>query len=136
MKRDAFRNLTNCNKMFDFIAMGKPAIVSRTRSVEAYFDEDSFRWFTAGRADDLAEAIRDLYADRALGERLARHASEVAEPYRWPHQREIYLNLIDRLLDADTTASRTRLRHPAGRATSTTPSPVQPHDRTVTDGGR
>jgi glycosyltransferase involved in cell wall biosynthesis len=37
MKRDAFRDLTHCNKMYELVTMRRPAIVSRTRSVEAYF---------------------------------------------------------------------------------------------------
>jgi glycosyltransferase involved in cell wall biosynthesis len=94
MKRDVFRDLTHCNKMFEFISMGVPAVVSRTRSVEAYFDAGSFGWFTAGDEQDLARALRELHSDAALRERLAAHAAEVAEPYRWPHQREVYLAAI------------------------------------------
>ena len=98
MKRDAFRDLTHCNKMFDLIAMHRPAIISRTLSVEDYFDEDSFAWFRADDPDDLAKAILRLYEDPALGERLAEHAALVNEPYRWPHQREVYLRAVEPLL--------------------------------------
>jgi glycosyltransferase involved in cell wall biosynthesis len=98
MKRDAFRDLTHCNKMFDLIAMRRPAIISRTLSVERYFDEDSFAWFTADDPDDLARAIVRLYEDPELGDRLAEHAAEVNEPYRWDRQRELYLRAIGKLL--------------------------------------
>lgn len=98
MKRDAFRDLTHCNKMFDLIAMRRPAIISRTLSVERYFDEDSFAWFTADDPDDLARAIVRVYEDPELGPRLAEHAAEVNQPYRWSHQRERYLRAIERLL--------------------------------------
>jgi hypothetical protein len=37
MRRDAFRDVTLAGKMFDFIAMGKPVLSSRTRSVEQTF---------------------------------------------------------------------------------------------------
>ena len=99
MKRDAFRDLTHCNKMFDFVVMRTPAAVSRTRSVEAYFDDDSFRFFQAGDEHDLARALRELHRDPQLRRRLAEHAVEVAEPYRWPRQRERYLSLVEGLLD-------------------------------------
>jgi len=98
MKRDAFRDLTHCNKMFDSIAMGVPAAVSRTMSVEAYFDEDSFGWFESANAEDLARAVRELHADPDRRRRLVEHARSVAEPYGWPHQREHYLSVVDRLL--------------------------------------
>jgi glycosyltransferase involved in cell wall biosynthesis len=98
MKRDAFRDLTHCNKMFDLIAMRRPAIISRTLSVERYFDEDSFAWFRADDPDDLARAIVRIYEEPELGERLAEHAALVNEPYRWPHQREAYLRAVGPLL--------------------------------------
>lgn len=95
MKRDAFRDLTHTNKMYDFITLGTPVLMSRTLSVEAYFDDDSFAWFGAGDEHDLARAIRELHDDSGRGQRLARHAAEVAEPYRWPRQREIYLRTVE-----------------------------------------
>jgi glycosyltransferase involved in cell wall biosynthesis len=98
IKQDAFRDLTLCNKMFDFIGLDKPAIVSRTRSVEEYFDESCFRFFRAGDEEDLARAIRDVYADPGLREALANRAASVARAYSWPAQRDRYLQLIDTLL--------------------------------------
>lgn len=89
-RRDAFRDLTHCNKMYDFIAMRKPVICSRTRAVEAYFDENCFQYFTSGDEHDLARAIGELYHEPELGGRMARHAAEVGEPYRWEHQRGVY----------------------------------------------
>lgn len=98
MKKDAFRDLTHCNKMYDLIAMRRPAAISRTRSVQNYFDEDCFEYFDAGDPQDLARAIRELYSDAELGERLVERAWTVNEPYRWPQQRQIYLRSVESLL--------------------------------------
>lgn len=100
MKRDPFRDLTHTNKMYDYIVLRTPTLMSRTRSVEAYFDEGSFAWFIADDPADLARAIRALHADRELGPRLARHAAQVAEPYRWRHQRRHYVDAIESVLPA------------------------------------
>jgi len=97
VRRDIFRDLTHCNKMFDFITMRKPAIVSRTRSVEAYFDDSCFEMFTSGDDADLARAIDELYRNPDLRVRLVREALRANEPYRWPHQRALYLGIVDRL---------------------------------------
>ena len=94
MKRDAFRDLVHCNKMYDLIAMRRPVISSRTRSVEAYFSDDALLYFTSEDADDLADAIRRLYAEPELGERLVERAGEEVEPYRWPRQREQYKRYV------------------------------------------
>lgn len=97
MRRDAFRELTHCNKMFDFIAMRRPAIVSRTRAVEAYFGDDAFALFESGDEHDLARAIRALHADPRLGARLVTCAAEASAPYRWEHQRRIYQRIVEEL---------------------------------------
>ncbi len=106
MKRDAFRDLVHCNKMYDLVAMRRPVITSRTRSVEAYFSDDAFLWFTAEDHEDLARAIRRLYAEPELGDRLVEQAAEEVEPYRWPRQREVYKSYVlsasgSRLADGD-----------------------------------
>jgi glycosyltransferase involved in cell wall biosynthesis len=95
MKRDAFRDLTLCAKLFDFVVMQKPTISSRTRSVERYFDESALGFFAAGDPVDLARAIRELHADPDRRRSLADNAALTAEPYRWPHERERYLGIIE-----------------------------------------
>jgi glycosyltransferase involved in cell wall biosynthesis len=94
MKRDVFRDLVHCNKMYDLVAMRRPVVTSRTRSVEAYFGDDCFEYFTADDPEDLARAIRALHADARLGERLVERAAEAVEPYRWPRQRERYQGYV------------------------------------------
>jgi len=98
IRRDAFRDLTHCNKMYDLVAMRKPVVISRTTAVSAYFGDDCFQMFESGDERDLARAVEGLYADPALREQLVRRASEVAEPYRWAHQREHYIDVVRRLL--------------------------------------
>lgn len=99
MKRDPFRDLTHCNKMYDLITMRRPVINSRTRSVEAYFGDDSFEYFESDDPQDLARAIRRVHEDDARRTAMVDHATEALEPYRWPRQQEIYLSYIDGLLD-------------------------------------
>jgi glycosyltransferase involved in cell wall biosynthesis len=98
MKRDAFRDRTLAGKMFDFIAMGVPMAVARTRSVEETFAPDCFEAFDSGDPHGLADAIRRLYADPAHRAALAERAAAAAEPYRWPHQRVRYLHIVADLL--------------------------------------
>jgi len=99
MKRDAFRDLTLCNKMYDFISMRTPVIISRTAPVESYYGKSSFLMFASDNEVELAQAIRDLHADPKLGVRLATRAEQVNEPYRWPRQRAAYLGIVDRLIN-------------------------------------
>ena len=94
MRRDAFRDLVHCNKMYDLIAMRRPVITSRTRSVEAYFSDQALQYFDGDDPADLARAIREVYADPDLGRRLVVQAQEEVEPYRWPRQRDNYQRYV------------------------------------------
>jgi glycosyltransferase involved in cell wall biosynthesis len=80
--------------MYDLVAMRRPVITSRTRSVEAYFSDDAFLYFTADDPQDLARAIRRLYDDPELGDRLIERAELEVEPYRWPRQRSRYRRYV------------------------------------------
>ena len=94
MKRDVFRDIVHCCKMFDFITMRKPALVSRTSAVQAYFGEDCFEMFDSEDPVDLARAIRLLYRDPERGRRLVARATSQNERYRWPRQRGHYLRIV------------------------------------------
>lgn len=108
--RDRFRDLTHCNKMYDFVAMRRPVVCSRTTSALSYFDEDSFAWFRSGDERALAEAIRTLHDDPRRRADLVAHAARRAEPYRWVHQRRIYVDVVEGLLgQPPAPAARDRL---------------------------
>lgn len=98
MKRDAFRDLTHCNKMYDLVTMRRPVLMSRTRSVQAYFDDESFEYFESDDPRSLADAILRLHADAAHRSALVRRAAQLLEPYRWPRQRKVYRGYIDAVL--------------------------------------
>ena len=98
MKRDAFRDLTQCNKMFDLITMRRPVICSRTTSVMASFPDDCLQYFDADDDADLARAIEEVFAQPQLGHQLVERAEEQNQAYRWLRQRERYLALVDHAL--------------------------------------
>jgi glycosyltransferase involved in cell wall biosynthesis len=83
--------------MFELVCMRKPVVIPRSRAVEAYFDDSCFQMFTAGDPADLARALHELYAISELGDRLVRQAERVGRPYRWPVQRQRYLDLVQGL---------------------------------------
>jgi glycosyltransferase involved in cell wall biosynthesis len=104
MKQDAFRDLTVATKMYDFIAMRKPQIISRTKSVEAYFDEAAFAMFRSRDPADLARAIREVVADPRRRTAMVDAAVVQADAHRWQFNATRYVALIER-------AARLR-RHP------------------------
>jgi glycosyltransferase involved in cell wall biosynthesis len=97
MRRDPFRDLTHCNAMFDLISMRRPVLCSRTRSVMNYFPDDCFAYFEPDDPADLARALTELIQQPQRCQELVAAATRVNEPYRWPHQRERYLKLVEAL---------------------------------------
>jgi glycosyltransferase involved in cell wall biosynthesis len=97
VKRDPFRDLTHTNKMFDFMALGVPAIVSWTRSVADYFDPAAVECFRSDDPEDLARAIREVQRDPERRNEMVRQASAAYAEYRWPRQREIYRRAVESL---------------------------------------
>ena len=117
VRRDPFREVTLCTKMFDLVSLKRPVLMSRTRAVDAYFGAECFQMFESGDEHGLARAIHELYADPDLRERLVRRATAVNDPYRWVHQRKRYVEIVERLISR--TAARVDEREatpePAGR---------------------
>ncbi|MGV0852271.1 glycosyltransferase family 4 protein [Mycolicibacterium phlei] len=104
MKRNPFRDLTLAGKMFDFINMGIPMAVSRTRSVQTTFPPGCFEQFTADDPDDLARAVLRLHDNPALAAGYVARAREAARPYSWPAQRAHYGRVVHELLDTTRVA--------------------------------
>lgn len=104
VKRDPFRDLTHTNKMFDFVAMRRPVIISWTRSVADYFDDAAVAYFRSDDARDLARVIAELHDDPHRRARMVERASQLHEAYRGGRQREIYLRVTERLLARRTAA--------------------------------
>jgi glycosyltransferase involved in cell wall biosynthesis len=97
VRRDPFRDVTLCTKMFDLVSLRKPVIISRTRAVEAYFGSECFQIFESEDVTGLADAIYAVYADSSLRERLVQSATARNESYRWVHQAKRYVQIIEGL---------------------------------------
>jgi glycosyltransferase involved in cell wall biosynthesis len=95
---DAFTQYVLPVKLLEYAAIGLPAIVSRLRTVEEYFDSRMVAYFTPGNVEELAEKIVLLHRNPDLAAQIAAHAARFTKTCNWPQQREIYYGLIDSLL--------------------------------------
>jgi len=98
MRKNPYSVLVHTNKMYEYIAMGKPVIASRLDSVASYFPEDTIVYFEPGNHEDLAEKIFYVYAHpEEIPERMAK-VKEIYETYRWNRERKKYLGVYRSLL--------------------------------------
>jgi glycosyltransferase involved in cell wall biosynthesis len=98
-KSSPYSNLVHTGKMYDYLSLGLPGLVSRLKAVEAYFNEDALRFFEPGDPDSLAEGILDLYQHPEKRQSLVKNSQRLYEEYRWDRQKEIYLSVYRDLLD-------------------------------------
>jgi glycosyltransferase involved in cell wall biosynthesis len=96
----SYSNLVHTNKMYEYIALGIPVLATRLKSMSAYFGDDAIAYFEPGNPESLAAAISDLYHHPEKRELLVGNARKLYDQYRWEKQKEIYLSVYQRLLNA------------------------------------
>lgn len=88
------------NKLFEYVAMGKPVVAAASPSLSGVFPGDCIAYFWPDDERDLARRVIELYEDRSRAQRLASNALRTFEAYRWERVRDTYVALHDELLAA------------------------------------
>lgn len=96
VERNPYSDLVHTNKMFEYIAMRKPVIISKTRAVEEFFgpDDSCLKYFESGDEKDLARCILELYNSPEKREEMVKNAYSKFESVRWEKTQEDYCKLF------------------------------------------
>jgi glycosyltransferase involved in cell wall biosynthesis len=95
MHRSPYSELIDTNKMYEYISMRKPVIVSRLKGVEANFDESCVKLFEPGNAQELAECILDLYTHPERAPILIENAhARMVEKNSWEKTKQTLLDAV------------------------------------------
>jgi glycosyltransferase involved in cell wall biosynthesis len=92
-----FGNEAASTKIMEFMALGVPIIVSRTKIDSYYHDQSMVRFFESENEWDLAKAILQLQNDSKLRRQLVANATRYVSRHNWKKKGREYLNLVDRL---------------------------------------
>jgi glycosyltransferase involved in cell wall biosynthesis len=100
MEKNAYSDLVHTNKMFEFIAMKKPVIISRTRAVEEFFGSDDacLKYFKSGDVNELAKSIIELYNSPEKRVQMASNAFAKFETVSWEETKEDYCCIYEEKL--------------------------------------
>jgi glycosyltransferase involved in cell wall biosynthesis len=78
------------NKLFEYVALGTPAISSSLAGIRDYFDERSLLFFAPGDDAQLADRIRTLRSRPDHASSMVRQAETIYEAHRWTREQAIY----------------------------------------------
>jgi glycosyltransferase involved in cell wall biosynthesis len=97
-RKDSFGNEAFSTKIMEFMAMGVPAIIARTRIDEYYFNDLLVQFFESGNSEDLAAKIVELTSDPEKRKTLHKNGIEFIQVNNWDIKKEEYICLVDRLV--------------------------------------
>jgi glycosyltransferase involved in cell wall biosynthesis len=85
------------NKLFDYLALGKPIVTTAMPAIMPYFDDNSVMYYEPDNEHDLARCILELYKKPEKREALVAAGTVVYHKYQWENMRYEYLKVYDRL---------------------------------------
>jgi glycosyltransferase involved in cell wall biosynthesis/coenzyme F420-reducing hydrogenase beta subunit len=85
-------------KVMEFMALGVPVIISRTKIDSYYFNESLVKFFESENDAALADAILELYRNPQLRKQLVHNGRNYVQQNNWNEKKQDYLALVDRLV--------------------------------------
>lgn len=98
IRRNPYSDLVHTNKMFEYIAMKKPVIITRTKAVEDYFNtctHPCLSFFESGNEAELASCIVELYNNPGMQREMVINAYKHFESVKWEKVKEKYCSIFD-----------------------------------------
>ena len=111
MRRSPYSELIDTNKMYEYVSLRKPVIVSRLPPVERMFDDSCVKLYEPGDYQALARCIMELYLDPGQGRELVENAYRRYAKICWRNSKKEYVKVVD-----DLVAGRNRTRTSSGHA--------------------
>jgi glycosyltransferase involved in cell wall biosynthesis len=87
-------------KLFEYALLGVPIVTADLPAIREHFSPHEVRFFCAGNAGDLAEALREVMAAPDAANARAEAARRRYEEYRWTRSARRYVELLERLSGA------------------------------------
>lgn len=96
-KDSVFSNEAVSMKALEYISMGIPIVISRTRAHDFYYDSSMVKFFEPRNSEQLAAAVIELYESREQREQQVRNALAFLRKHGWNKSRETYAAIVKSL---------------------------------------
>jgi glycosyltransferase involved in cell wall biosynthesis len=97
-RADSFGNEAYSTKIMEFMSLGVPAVVSKTKIDQFYFNDSVVRFFESGNVEALAAAMLDVLQNPELRARMVNNASAYSDLHSWKRRKADYLKIVDDLI--------------------------------------
>jgi glycosyltransferase involved in cell wall biosynthesis len=96
-RSEGFTRLVLPTKLLEYLALGIPAVVSRTETTDYYFEEGELTTVERPDPEAIAEALAPLLRDPEERARRLARGRRFLERHAWAREREDYVRLAERL---------------------------------------
>lgn len=96
-KDSVFSNEAVSMKALEYISMGIPIVISRTRAHDFYYDNSMVKFFEPRNSEQLAAAVIELYDSGEQRERQVRNALAFLKQHGWNKSRQTYAAIVKSL---------------------------------------
>lgn len=93
-----FGNEALSMKIFEFMAVGVPLVVSRTQIHQYYYTDDLVKYYDSDDESELAANMILLRKNSALRQRQVSNALKYVEAHSWDVDKHHYLGIVDSLV--------------------------------------
>jgi glycosyltransferase involved in cell wall biosynthesis len=94
-RANGFGNDAFSTKILEFMSVGVPIIISRTRIDQFYFDESLVTFFESDNEKDLADKMLLLIKDKNLRETQIANSLKYIEENNWSVKKSLYINIVN-----------------------------------------
>jgi glycosyltransferase involved in cell wall biosynthesis len=98
-QQNPFNDLNTPTRIFEYLAMGKPAIAPNTLGVKDYFNHESLVFFEPGNAVDLAKQMEYTYSHRNELAAIVHRGQQIYLEHPWEVEKETLLGGVSKILN-------------------------------------
>ncbi|MCA9754035.1 MAG: glycosyltransferase family 4 protein [Gemmatimonadetes bacterium] len=102
----AFSDLALPTRVFEYLSMERPVIVSRSPAITDLFAEDDLLFFAPGDEEELARVVERALRDPEARAACVAAGRRVSEQHRWELERRVYVDVIEALASGRRAMSR------------------------------
>lgn len=96
-KDSVFSEETVSMKSFEYLFLGIPIIISKTKAHCYYYDNSMVKFFEPGNKRELAEAVIALHQNNGEKEDMMASSRKFIEKYGWEESKKIYYQIVERI---------------------------------------